>query len=233
MLQGLLLRWRKAELRLIADGVLFRGNLRGDPAAAYAKLAARLKVSPSLHRRPLRQRAQPACPRSTMFMSWLSLSPAHCPPGGGARWGGILWALAIVGVGGMYVCVCVGGVMGRLSLPLTAPAPGLAAHRASPGLHHRSARAGAAGRPVQAVPAGEPGGAAGERGTARRSAAKRADSGGAGPGGPLSRPNTPRLHSSRTAAGMPPGLAVCMNLHGSAWIRMDLHGSSDAGWTRV
>lgn len=27
-----------------ADGVLFRGNLRGDPDAAYAKMAARLKV---------------------------------------------------------------------------------------------------------------------------------------------------------------------------------------------
>ena len=42
---------------LPADGVLFQGNLRGDPAAAYQKLTTRLKVRPAaLHclRMPLR-----------------------------------------------------------------------------------------------------------------------------------------------------------------------------------
>lgn len=45
-----------------ADGVLFRGNLRGDPAAAYAKLAARLKVRPrSLPARPPACTPDPRC----------------------------------------------------------------------------------------------------------------------------------------------------------------------------
>ena len=61
-------------LPAVADGVLFQGNLRGEPAAAYQKLTTRLKVH------PLPCHAMPSSQPSCLPAGLPGQAPARPPP---------------------------------------------------------------------------------------------------------------------------------------------------------